>query len=172
MSRRAALDFPLAPTALHRAPPRKFPGTELPVLDLVLERPGSILCTRRPGEGIIRGRSGARNMSTAVIRVRSASEVALDLVQREYPNYHPLISLARLAHRADVMEDPKLELEVHKTILPYVAPKLSSVEVRTSDPDDRRVIVSLFEERALEDGRIVDVEVPLVTDVTDVVGLD
>lgn len=109
---------------------------------------------------------------TNVVRVRNASEQALDLVQREFPNYHPLISLARLAHRAEVIADPKLELEVHKTILPYVAPKLANIEVKADVKEERRVIVSLFEERQLPDGRTVDVEVPLVTDVTDVVPLD
>ena len=108
----------------------------------------------------------------AVVTVKNASQLALDIVQREFPNYHPLIALARLAHRDDVTRDPKLELEVHKTILPYVAPKLSSVEVKAEINEDRRVIVSLFETRTLEDGRIVDVEVPLVTEVEDLVRLD
>lgn len=106
------------------------------------------------------------------IRVRSAADIALSIVQREYPDYHPLISLARLAHKEEVIADPKLELEVHKTILPYVQPKLSSVEVKTEDNDPRRVIVSLFEEHTLEDGRVVDVEVPLVTEVSELVRLD
>lgn len=110
-------------------------------------------------------------MGTAV-RIRTASEAALELVQREYPEYHPLIALSRLAHRHDVREDPKLELEVHRTILPYVTPKLSNVEVKADVRDERRVIVSLFETKQLEDGRTVDVEVPLVTDVSDVVPLD
>ena len=108
----------------------------------------------------------------AVVTVKNASQLALDIVQREFPNYHPLIALARLAHRDDVTCDPKLELEVHKTILPYVAPKLSSVEVKAEINEDRRVIVSLFETRTLEDGRTVDVEVPLVTEVEDLVRLD
>lgn len=106
------------------------------------------------------------------MRVRSASDQALALVQQEFPQYHPLIALSRLAHREEVIADPKLELEVHKTILPYVTPKLSSVEVKMDSTEERRVIVSLFEQRTLEDGRTVDVEVPLVTDVTDLVPLD
>lgn len=109
---------------------------------------------------------------TNAVRVMSATEAALSLVQREFPNYHPLTSLARLAHRADVIEDPKLELEVHKAILPYVQPKLSSVEVKVDTNDERRVIVSLFEDVQLEDGRVVETEVPLVTDITDLVRLD
>lgn len=111
-------------------------------------------------------------MSTNIVRVRSPSENALALVQSEYPNYHPLVSLARLAHRPDVTDDAKLEFEVHKAILPYVTPKLSSVEVKTEGNNERRVIVSLFETHTLEDGSKVGVEVPLITDITDVVTLD
>jgi hypothetical protein len=97
-----------------------------------------------------------------VVRVRNASEMALSLVQSEYPNYHPLVSLARLAHSEHALADPKLELEIHKTILPYVTPKLSSVEVKTDQNDQRRVVVSLFEDVQLPNGSIVDVEMPLV----------
>jgi len=111
-------------------------------------------------------------MPSSVVRVRSASDQALALVQSEYPNYHPLTSLARLAHRQDVMMDAKLELEVHKAILPYVAPKLANVEVKTTDIDDRRVVVSLFEDVALPDGRHQMVEVPLVREAVEIVPLD
>jgi hypothetical protein len=109
---------------------------------------------------------------SSIVRVRNASEMALELVQREFPNYHPLISLARLGHRTEVMADPKLELEVHKTILPYVAPKLANVEVKAEVREERRVIVSLFEDRQLPDGRTVEVEVPLISEVSDVIPLD
>lgn len=110
--------------------------------------------------------------ATAVVRVRSASEMALDLVQREFPNYHPLISLARLAHKTDVQADPKLEFEIHKAILPYVTPKLSSIEVKQENTETKRVIVSLFETVTLENGSQVETEVPLVTDVTELVRID
>ena len=99
--------------------------------------------------------------------------MALELIQRNHPNYHPLVALADLAHSEDAQKDPHFALEVHKTILPYVVPKLSSVEVKeAANPDDRRVVVSLFEQMQLEDGRMVDVEVPLVTDVSELVRLD
>lgn len=111
-------------------------------------------------------------MGYAVTKPRNASEAALALCQAEFPGYHPLIALTRLAHDTNVRQDPRLEMEIHKTILPYVAPKLSSVEVKNVQEDDRRVIVSLFEQKTLEDGRVVDVEVPLVTEVEDLVPLD
>lgn len=98
--------------------------------------------------------------------------MALALVRQEFPNYHPLVSLTRLAHKQEVIDDPKLEFEVHKAILPYVTPKLSSIEVKSDIQETRRVIVSLFEQHTLPNGNVVEVEVPLVTDVTDIVPLD
>jgi hypothetical protein len=111
-------------------------------------------------------------MAHSVVRLQSQAELALALCQREFPNYHPLVSMTRLAHRADVVADARLEFEVHKAILPYVVPKLSSVEVKQDIHEERRVVVSLFEDLSLPDGRTVGVEVPLVTDVTDLVPLD
>lgn len=108
----------------------------------------------------------------SVVQVKSPAQQALDLIQREHPNYHPLVSLARLAHRADVIEDAKLEFEVHKAILPYVTPKLSSIEVKNESKDERRVIVSLFEQTTLPNGTVVDVEVPLVRETSEIVPLD
>lgn len=98
--------------------------------------------------------------------------MALAMIRSEYPNYHPLVSLARLAHKDIVIEDPRLEFEIHKAILPYVTPKLSSIEVKSEVNETRRVIVSLFEQQTLPNGQIVDVEVPLVTEVQDIVPLD
>ena len=107
-----------------------------------------------------------------VAKIQSPAEAALALVRSEYPNYHPLVSLVRLAHKDTVIEDPRLEFEIHKAILPYVTPKLSSIEVKTEVDQTRRVVVSLFEQHTLPNGNVVDVEVPLVTEVKDVVPLD
>lgn len=108
----------------------------------------------------------------SVVKIESAADKALNLIHREYPNYHPLVSLAHLAHRDDVREDPRLEFEVHKAILPYVMPKLSSVEVKSESTDTKRVIVSLFEQQTLPNGTTVDVEVPLVRETSEIVPLD
>ena len=108
----------------------------------------------------------------ALTKIKSPQQSALDLVQTEFPNYHPLISLSRLAHRADVREDPRLELEVHRTILPYIQPKLSSIEMKVEQNEQRRVVISLFEEKTLENGSVVEQEIPLITDITDIVPLD
>jgi hypothetical protein len=108
----------------------------------------------------------------SLAKIASPAEAALLLIQREYPNYHPLVSLTRLAHKESVIEDPRLEFEIHKAILPYVTPKLSSIEVKSEVQETRRVIVSLFEQQTLPNGAVIDVEVPLVTEVTDIVPLD
>lgn len=108
----------------------------------------------------------------SVAKIQSPADMALALVRQEFPYYHPLVSLTRLAHKQEVIDDPKLEFEVHKAILPYVTPKLSSIEVKSEIQETRRVIVSLFEQHTLPNGNVVEVEVPLVTDVTDIVPLD
>jgi hypothetical protein len=109
---------------------------------------------------------------TQVSRLKSASDRALDLIQRDYPNYHPLIALAQMAHQENVRCDPRIEMEVHKAILPYVVPKLQTSEVVAEINEDRRIVVSLFEEHTLENGRTVNVEVPLITEVSEIVPLD
>jgi hypothetical protein len=107
-----------------------------------------------------------------IAKIQSPAEQALALVRTVYPNYHPLVSLAHLAHKDEVTADPRLEFEIHKAILPYVTPKLSSIEVKSEVQETKRVIVSLFETKTLPKGQVVDVEVPLVTEATDIVALD
>lgn len=107
-----------------------------------------------------------------VAKIQSPADAALALVRSEFPNYHPLVSLVRLAHKQEVIEEPRLEFEIHKAILPYVTPKLSSIEVKSEVNETRRVIVSLFEQQTLPNGQVVDVEVPLIAEVEDVVPLD
>ena len=107
-----------------------------------------------------------------VIQQRTPAEAALELVQRDHPEYHPLIALARLVHLPHIREDPKLELAIHQAILPYVQPKLSSVEVKAEVVEThRRVVVTLFEDIEIEDGTTT-AEVPLIADARELVPLD
>lgn len=108
---------------------------------------------------------------TSVVRLQSAHASALDLVQRKYPHYHPVVAMVDLVHRDEVKADPQLEFEIHKAVAPYCVPKLSSLEIRPPQ-EPSRVVVSLFEDLVLEDGRSVEVEVPLVREVEEVVPLD
>lgn len=73
-------------------------------------------------------------------------------IQQFYPGYHPLISIAQLAHSSAA--DPRLQFDCHKAIAKYVEPELKSLEVRGTIEDVRRVSVSLFDEQD-----VLDVEV-------------
>ena len=109
---------------------------------------------------------------SALVKLQAQHANVLDVVRHKYPGYHPVVAMVDLAHREDVlMKDPKLEFEIHKAIAPYCAPRLSALEVRPPQ-EPTRVIVSLFEEMTLENGETVQVEVPLVREVEEVVPLD
>ena len=76
-----------------------------------------------------------------VTATRSAALVTM--LQAEYPNYHPLLSIARLAHNEGA--DLRLQFECHKTIAKYLEPELKSVEVKSSVTQEKTVRVSLFD---------------------------
>ena len=65
----------------------------------------------------------------------------LELLQKEYPGYHPLIGVAKIAHSTD---DERLEFDCHKTLSRYVEPELKSVEVSQHQPGDEQLRV-IFE---------------------------
>jgi hypothetical protein len=65
------------------------------------------------------------------------------MIQAEFPNYHPLLSIARLAHHPDA--DLRLQYECHKTIAKYVEPELKSIEVKGEVKTEKLVRVSLFD---------------------------
>lgn len=79
---------------------------------------------------------------------QSRRELLLGMIQKEFPNYHPLISIARIAHHGDA--DLKTQLECHKTIAKYVEPELKSIEVKGEITGRHRVQVSLFEPQGAE----------------------
>jgi len=68
-------------------------------------------------------------------------EKVLALLQEEYPSYHPLIGVAKIAHET---EDERLQFDCHKTLCRYVEPELKSVEVVQHLPDDAHLRV-IFE---------------------------
>lgn len=65
------------------------------------------------------------------------------LLHKEFPGYHPLVSIARIAHHQDA--DLRLQFECHKTIAKYIEPELKSVEVKSEENVTKRVKVSLFD---------------------------
>lgn len=78
---------------------------------------------------------------------RSAALVTM--LHAEFPNYHPLLSIARLAHNQDA--DLRLQFECHKTIAKYIECELKSIEVKGDIHEDKVVRVSLFD---VEDAEI------------------
>ena len=84
--------------------------------------------------------------------MQSKSQV-LDAIRRHYPDYHPLVSIAHLAH--NTMSDPRLQFDCHRVIAKYVEPELKSLEVRGTFTEQRRVSVSLFDESEVIDAVMV-----------------
>lgn len=78
----------------------------------------------------------------------SRRDQLLGMLQSQFPNYHPLISIAKIAHHGDA--DLKLQFECHKTIAKYVEPELKTVEVKGEITGRHRVSVSLFEPNGAE----------------------
>lgn len=78
----------------------------------------------------------------------SRRDVLLGMIQKEYPNYHPLVSIARIAHHNDA--DLELQFKCHQTIAKYVEPELKSLEVKGEINGRHRVSVSLFEQPGTE----------------------
>lgn len=81
-------------------------------------------------------------------------DLLLGMIQKEFPSYHPLVSMARIAHHGDA--DLKLQFECHKTIAKYVEPELKSIEVKGEITGRHRVSVSLFEPQGAEFSPVED----------------
>ena len=78
-------------------------------------------------------------------KLTAAGDKVLALIRTEFPQYHPILAIARLAHDDALKEDPRLQLECHKTLVRFVTPELKSMEVKAEIKETRRVIVSLFD---------------------------
>lgn len=74
---------------------------------------------------------------------KTQKERLLGMLQEKYPGYHPLISIAEIAHDEDV--DLRTKLACHQTIVKYVESELKSVEVRAEIVEEKLVRVSLFD---------------------------
>jgi|AntRauTorcE11898_2_1112593.scaffolds.fasta_scaffold00952_4 hypothetical protein len=92
----------------------------------------------------------------------------LAMIRREYPEYHPLVSIARIAHRDDA--DLKLQFECHKTISKFIEPELKSVENKGGQDDQRRVVISMFPDKPhlIERGNTYGFDGQVIQDIEDV----
>lgn len=76
--------------------------------------------------------------------LKSRSKDLLAAIQQRYPNYHPLIAIAEIAHSSEASLD--LQFQCHKTIAKYIEPELKAVEVKTESNEKNLVRVTLFGE--------------------------
>lgn len=85
--------------------------------------------------------------------LKSRSKHLLDAIRLKYPNYHPLVAIAEIAHSDQAPID--LKFQCHKTIAKYIEPELKAVEVRSENNERSRVSVTLFGESEVEDAELV-----------------
>lgn len=100
-------------------------------------------------------------------------EKLLRLLQKQHPDYHPILAIAKLAHQAMdagfeeytaegkqyMSKKPDLALRAHTTVLRYVEPELKSVEITLNRDKGRTIEVSLFDDevhqkRVMEERRL------------------
>lgn len=86
----------------------------------------------------------------------------LEMIQSKYPGYHPLMSIAEIAHAIDPNVTPELRFQCHKTIAKFIEPEMKSIQVSNTD-NSRRVTISMFGEEDAEVIDIVNDSRPLVT---------
>jgi len=72
----------------------------------------------------------------------------LKLLQSEYPSYHPLIALVKLAHDT---KDPRVEMGCHATVAKYVEPEIKSIEIKSSVRKDYGVLRIVKSEELLQE---------------------
>jgi hypothetical protein len=57
-----------------------------------------------------------------------------DILHEKYPNYHPVIALAQIAHKS---KNELLRFQAHKEVAKYICPQLKSVEINDLTPPNR-----------------------------------
>ena len=101
----------------------------------------------------------------------AASNKLLNLIQAEFPDYHPLLSLARIAHKTlenvgideetqapnEEVATLKLQAECHQTIAKYTEAQLRSVELKANVKTDfGHLRVSLSKPIPLDDPSVIN----------------
>lgn len=68
----------------------------------------------------------------------------LKLIQELYPNYHPVLEMAKTANDKEV--DAALRFNANKEVAQYVEPKRKAVEVTGEDGGPVKVMASALDE--------------------------
>lgn len=58
----------------------------------------------------------------------------MGMLQEEFPDYHPILSIARIAH--DENASLNTQVDCHKTVLKYTESELKSIEVKADQGSD------------------------------------
>lgn len=94
--------------------------------------------------------------------IKKPDNAILEMIQAKYPGYHPLMSIAEIAHNPDPTIDWELRFNCHKAIAKFVTPELKSVQ--TIDGNKRPTItISMFGQEDDDITDIVSDSRPLVT---------
>lgn len=83
---------------------------------------------------------------SSILRELRQGERVLSLINEHYPQYHPIIGLAKIAHTT---QDEQLEFNCHKALARYVEPELKSVEVSQAPPESELLRVIFEDEDVL-----------------------
>jgi len=78
-------------------------------------------------------RAGSPNRSKQGLLVR---------LQREFPNYHPIVEMARIAN--DPEKDVNLRAQMHTQVAKYVTPQLKAVEHTGTDGAQLEITVNVI----------------------------
>lgn len=87
----------------------------------------------------------------------SQPSAILAAIQKFYPEYHPLVSIAHIAHAQDKDVDARLRFDCHRVIAKYVEPELKSLEVKNLITPTRRVTISMFDESQIIDAELTQI---------------
>lgn len=88
----------------------------------------------------------------------------LSLIRSHYPQYHPLVSIAHIAHSCD--GDQRLELECHKTIAKYVEQELKSVEHKGHIDHEINTLRVIIDDRQAPEPAVIDGEAEIIQEIT------
>ena len=70
----------------------------------------------------------------------------LDMIQAKFPDYHPLMAIADIAHNPSPEISWELRVKCHGVIADKIVPNLKSVENKGFDKNDRRITISMFDD--------------------------
>lgn len=93
---------------------------------------------------------------------KKSENAVLAMIQAKYPGYHPLMSIAEIAHSLDPNIDWELRFNCHKAIAKYIEPELKSVQHIGGDKRPT-INITMFGEDEVEITDVITDSRPLVT---------